>query len=583
MVSACSNNIPDLPPDQNPVKVASKAPPAVSGGTLHVTQQGIAIAADSDRDVVWLVDLNTKAIRKVALKAGDEPGRVAEDGAGHAFVALRGSGAVAMIDLAKGEVQKRTNICTAPRGVAYDTQLKQVHVACATGELVSLDSSSNAVVRTLRLDRDLRDVIVRGDNLLLTRFRSAEVVVVDAEGTVLNRQTPPAMGSKGGFDDSFGTSFTPTVAWRAIGLPSGAVALAHQRSADGTVVISQPDGYGGGGDPCGDGTIVNTTISTVDADGNVINSSLPSATIHGATVAVDVATDGNGAFAVASAGTDSIFFTTATQLEQGPFGCGGEGEGEADPGGQPVAVSFWNSQWVAQTREPAALALIQNGQVTRIELPGESVADTGHVLFHHAASGSTALACASCHPEGGEDNHTWFFDTIGARRTQTVAGGVLDTAPLHWDGDMDDLGTIMHEVFENRMGGSPQGPRHISAFADWIQTIPAQRFSVLGPAEQIERGKQLFFRTDVGCADCHNGGHFTNNRNADVGTGRSVQVPTLTGVATRAPFMHDGCAATLHDRFDPNQAACNGGDKHGVTSHLSTAEVNDLIAYLETL
>ncbi len=27
MVSACSNNIPDLPPDQNPVKVASKAPP----------------------------------------------------------------------------------------------------------------------------------------------------------------------------------------------------------------------------------------------------------------------------------------------------------------------------------------------------------------------------------------------------------------------------------------------------------------------------------------------------------------------------------------------------------------------------
>ncbi|APR77224.1 Cytochrome c551 peroxidase [Minicystis rosea] len=582
LVSACSNNIPDLPPDQNPVKVATKAPPAISGGTLHVTQQGLAVAADSDRDIVWLVDLNTKAYRKVALKAGDEPGRVAEDSTGHVYVALRGSGALATIDLASGAVTKRTQVCTAPRGVTYDAATDQVHVACATGELVSL--SNGNVVRTLRVERDLRDVIVRGDHLLLTRFRSAEVVVIDAaDGTVLNRQTPPKQGSKGGFDDSFGTTFTPTVAWRAISLPNGGVAFAHQRSADGTVVISQPDGYGGGGDPCGDGTIVNTTISTVDSDGNVVNSTLPAATLHGATLPVDVATDGNGSFAVASAGSDSVFFTTATQLEQGPFGCGGEGEGEVDPGGQPVAVSFWNNQWVAQTREPAALAVIKNGQVERIELPGDSVADTGHSLFHHAASGTTALACASCHPEGGEDNHTWFFDTIGARRTQTVAGGVLDTAPLHWDGDMDDLGTIMHEVFVNRMGGSPQGPRHIAAFGDWIQTIPAQRFSVAPAADQVERGKEVFFRSDVGCADCHNGAHFTNNRNADVGTGRSVQVPTLVGVATRAPFMHDGCAATLKDRFDPTQAACNGGDKHGITSQLSAVEVDDLIAYLETL
>src|SRR5262249_14263597 len=160
-----------------------------------------------------------------------------------------------------------------------------LHVACATGELVSLGSNGN-VLRTLRLDRDLRDVVIQGDNLMLTRFRSAEVLVIDAEGTVLNRQTPPALGGKGGFEDmGFGTTFTPTVAWRAIGLPSGGVALAHQRSADGTVVISEPDGYGGGGDPCGDGTIVNTTVSTVDADGNVVNSTLPSTTIRGATVA----------------------------------------------------------------------------------------------------------------------------------------------------------------------------------------------------------------------------------------------------------------------------------------------------------
>jgi hypothetical protein len=43
--------------------------------------------------------------------------------------------------------------------------------------------------------------------------------------------------------------------------------------------------------------------------------------------------------------------------------------------------------------------------------------------------------------------------------------------------------------------------------------------------------------------------------------------------------MHNGCAKTLKDRFGP----CGGGDKHGVTSKLSDAQVNDLITYLNTL
>ena len=44
--------------------------------------------------------------------------------------------------------------------------------------------------------------------------------------------------------------------------------------------------------------------------------------------------------------------------------------------------------------------------------------------------------------------------------------------------------------------------------------------------------------------------------------------------------MHDGCAATLRDRFNP---ACGGGDRHGVTSQLSSAQIDDLVAYLQTL
>jgi hypothetical protein len=66
----------------------------------------------------------------------------------------------------------------------------------------------------------------------------------------------------------------------------------------------------------------------------------------------------------------------------------------------------------------------------------------------------------------------------------------------------------------------------------------------------------------------------------DVGTGGLFQVPSLRGVGARAPFMHTGCAKTLADRFNP---ACGGGDKHGVTSGLTTSQIADLVAYMETL
>jgi cytochrome c peroxidase len=64
-----------------------------------------------------------------------------------------------------------------------------------------------------------------------------------------------------------------------------------------------------------------------------------------------------------------------------------------------------------------------------------------------------------------------------------------------------------------------------------------------------------------------------------VNTGGSFQVPSLLGIAWRAPYMHQGCAATLDERF----GFCGGGDGHGTTSHLTPEQLSDLVAYLETL
>ena len=66
----------------------------------------------------------------------------------------------------------------------------------------------------------------------------------------------------------------------------------------------------------------------------------------------------------------------------------------------------------------------------------------------------------------------------------------------------------------------------------------------------------------------------------DVGTGGAFQVPSLVGIGSRGPFMHDGCAKTLADRF--SNTAC-GGANHGKISGLSANEIADMITYLQSI
>ena len=87
----------------------------------------------------------------------------------------------------------------------------------------------------------------------------------------------------------------------------------------------------------------------------------------------------------------------------------------------------------------------------------------------------------------------------------------------------------------------------------------------------------MLFEEQLGCASCHAGARRTSSANQDVGTG-SFQVPRLDGLFYRAPYMHDGCATTLAERFD---LGC-GGARHG-TAPGGLAEQADLIAFLESL
>jgi cytochrome c peroxidase len=248
------------------------------------------------------------------------------------------------------------------------------------------------------------------------------------------------------------------------------------------------------------------------------------------------------------------------------------------PPGQVVAVTYSSSGvLLAQTREPAALWRADTGAT--VSLADDSRADTGHLIFHVNAGGG--LACASCHPEGGEDGRVWNFACLGARRTQSIRGGISPTAPFHWDGSEANFSHLMDDVFSGRIAGPVLSDAQKASLQSWIDTIPALPPTAGLDAAAVARGQALFDDPKVACATCHAGALLTNNTTVDVGTGQALQVPSLRGVAWRAPFMHTGCAATLADRF--GAATCGGGDQHGVTSTLTSAQVNDLTAYLESL
>jgi hypothetical protein len=225
-----------------PSLVANAKAVPVSGGTLLVTRDGLwAVAADPDRDRVSIVGLSQEVpncsaclygpalVYTVELEPGDEPGRLVEDGAGRVHVALRRGGAIATIDLATGQLLARRFVCGSPRGVAYDAGTELLHVACASGELVSLPAYGGEPVRRLTLDVDLRDVIVQPNGLVVSRFKSAELLLLDTDGNLVARIEPAGI-ERISQDASPETNdpIEPAVAWRTIAKSGGGVLVLHQ-------------------------------------------------------------------------------------------------------------------------------------------------------------------------------------------------------------------------------------------------------------------------------------------------------------------------------------------------------------------
>ena len=155
----------------------------------------------------------------------------------------------------------------------------------------------------------------------------------------------------------------------------------------------------------------------------------------------------------------------------------------------------------------------------------------------------------------------------------------------------------------------------VRAASLWLSfSWPADSQAAVDAADpDVAAGRSLFHA--IGCAKCHVAGQRTradatlaeqssqqiwpytdlllhdlgeglaDSRPEGTASGREWRTAPLWGigltgtVSGRARYLHDGRAKTLHDVL----TTCNAGDKHGTTSHLKPAEIDDLVAFLKAL
>jgi hypothetical protein len=545
---------PEAPPPDDGVEIEAPrqtlgAPArAIWGGNLLALSDGRFAAVDPTTDQLYFGGVGGDQLSvapAVRWPAGSAPWRLAEHD-GLVFVALRGAGRVARVGL-DGVLRGETAVCPDVRGIAAGPD--GVGVACADGAFAVIDAAG-AVTERATVAPDAREVAWADGGWWVATFRHAALHRVGSgDGPIALPTGTGALPRR------------PEVAWRMQPDPvHGGVLIAHQRARADRVDLTVLGTPAYGSDACD--AAVEPAVTRVFPDGTAETT----ASYRKGVLPVDLVADADGILWLASAGADGTSDVGLGWLSDAAFSdsdaCltapGYPWSGiTGGLGGRVTAAARVGSSMVIAIAAPFGLALAPgSGVTTRWWADPDALPDRGVHLFHAAPVGT--LACASCHPEGNEDGHVWRFGLESGevvRRTQSLAAGAsAHTAPLHWAGEFPDLPTLLADTFETRMGGT-LAPGDADALGDLLASFPRDR--VAGPADPA--GAQAF--ADAGCDDCHAGPWGTDGRSYDVGTGEVLQTPSLVGVGSRDPWLHDGCAATLADRFDP---AC-GGDQHGDT------------------
>jgi cytochrome c peroxidase len=224
--------------------------------------------------------------------------------------------------------------------------------------------------------------------------------------------------------------------------------------------------------------------------------------------------------------------------------------------------------------------------------PELTEAQKGEMYFHDARiCFQNWQSCASCHPgDARVDALNWDLlnDGIGNPKNNKSLLLTFETPPSMSTGVRESaeaavLAGVRHILFTVQ---PPEVVSALNAYVKSLQPVPSPRLVNGRLSTEARRGEKIFRSSETGCAQCHPGPLFTDQKAYDVGTrGKydrntdTFDTPTLVELWRTAPYLHDGSAATMRQVLTDH----NMGDQHGRTSHLTSEEIDWLVEYLLSL
>ena len=564
------------------------------------------LAINNDNGTVTLIDVQKRvAVREIAV--GAKPEGVTWIGQGpRAAVTLYRDGMVVFFNAETGAVGKKLKVSPEPYGIVADVDGKRAWVSHEyPGTVSEIDLAAEQVVREIPAGAFVRGIAVRP---------AEQRVYVSEYYTGILRAIDLATGKE---VDSWTGHTTDNLSRQVLLHPSRPKAyLPHIRS-----MVHVNHGAGS--------IFPQLSICDLRPGPDKRRVSFGMDTFNGVYVPTNaweaaIAPDGKR-FYLVYAGTNDLNYCSVVDDDYK----------EITPVGLPVRVGqnpravrvspdsqtvfVYNAMDFAVTIHSADMQRLATVKTCAPPKTPEWV--RGKVLFNTALppmSGRRWVACSSCHPDGHHDFRVW-QNPEGMRKT-TALFGVAHTHPLHYSADRDEVQDFEYTIRSQLMQGygllkgklkpkvgfakveleETTGGRSkdLDALAIYTNSFDFSLSPhILGPGKlsaAAERGKAIFVRKDVGCATCHSGPFYTDSslekpyKLHDVGTGGddstekmgpAYDTPSLLGVYRTPPYLHHGKAKTLHEVL----TTCNQGDRHGKTSQLAAAELDDLVAFLKAL
>ncbi|MEX1362591.1 MAG: hypothetical protein AB1Z98_05655, partial [Nannocystaceae bacterium] len=288
--------------------------------------------------------------------------------------------------------------------------------------------------------------------------------------------------------------------------------------------------------------------------------------------------------AVANVSQASVHATWQHRISDADGACGPEGLAVDPDDGHVLVFCSLTRKVVRLAGDPASsnppVVVAHSSELAASRLSDE--AQRGRELFRRGnapeISSFGAMACASCHGEARADGLSWRLQGHNLQ-TPLLAGRIAGAHPFKWDGKDPNITASLTNTVQ-RLGGFGISTQQANEIAAFLESMEAPRAPTVDDAAAVARGKALFEGEITGCATCHSGPLMTDQMQYDLDTDLDeADTPSLVGLATSAPYYHDGSAQTLEALLRGN-ASIHG---MGRIAKLSDGQISDLVQYLETL